>query len=53
MKYFNSLYVPDVYYFDFDKPNLNKPWVEDPKTMGDYFNHGFTEETFKIYQKKI
>lgn len=45
-------HVPDVYYFDFDKPGLEKPWNDKDKN-DEYFNYGFNEESFKVYQQKI
>jgi hypothetical protein len=32
-------HVPDVYYFDFDKPGLEKPWNDKDKN-DEYFNYG-------------
>ena len=32
--------VPDVYYFDFDKKGLEKPWTENREKMDEYFNYG-------------
>ena len=45
--------IGDVYFFEFDKPGLEKPWQENKDKMEDYFNYGFNEESFKIYQQKI
>lgn len=46
--------VPDVYYFDFEKQGLEKPWNENNRDKNDeYFNYGFNEESFKVYQQKI
>lgn len=54
MKFVEKLCVPDIYYFDFDRENLTKPW-KDPNAgnLEDYFNHGFNEETFRHYQAKM
>lgn len=32
--------VPDVYYFDFDKQGLEKPWNENRDKNDEYFNYG-------------
>ena len=32
-------HVPDVYYYDFDKPGLEKPWNDKDKN-DEYFNYG-------------
>jgi len=32
--------VPDVYFFDFNLPGLEKPWVENKEKMDEYFNYG-------------
>lgn len=45
--------VGDVYFFEFDKPGLEKPWQENKDKMEDYFNYGFNEDSFKIYQRQI
>lgn len=45
--------VGDVYFFEFDKPGLEKPWKDNKDKMEDYFNYGFNEDSFKIYQQKI
>jgi len=29
-----------VYYFDFDKKGLEKPWLENKEKMDEYFNYG-------------
>ena len=42
--------VGDVYFFEFDKPGLEKPWKDNKDKMEDYFNYGFNEDSFKIYQ---
>lgn len=34
------LRVGDVYFFDFDRPGLEKPWLENRDKMEDYFNYG-------------
>ena len=41
--------MPDIYYFDFERENLTKPWEDPNQKLDDYFNHGFTEETFRYY----
>lgn len=45
--------MPDIYYFDFDRENLQKPWEDPNAKLDDYFNHGFDEEIFKHYQAKM
>jgi hypothetical protein len=32
--------VPDIYYFDFDRPGLEKPWKESFEKNDEYFNYG-------------
>ena len=32
--------VPDVYFFDFNTPGLEKPWQENRDKTEDYFNYG-------------
>lgn len=32
--------VPDVYFFDFNTPGLEKPWQDNRDKMEDYFNYG-------------
>lgn len=49
LKLVEKLCVPDIYYFDFDRENLTKPWEDPNQKVDDYFNHGFTEETFRHY----
>lgn len=45
--------VPDVYSFDFDRTGLEKPWNVNAERNDEYFNYGFTEASFKEYQKKV
>jgi hypothetical protein len=45
--------VPDTYYFPFDTQGLEKPWLDNKEKMEDYFNYGFTEESYKVYAKKV
>ena len=45
--------IPDVYYFPFETPGLDKPWLDNKEKMEEYFNYGFTEESFKVYAKKL
>lgn len=45
--------VPDVYYFPFAKQGLEKPWLDNKERMDEYFNYGFTEESFKVYSQKV
>lgn len=52
-KYKESFEVPDVYSFPFDKPGLERPWLENKEKSDEYFNYGFNEESFKEYQKKV
>lgn len=47
------LRVPDVYFFPFSKPGLEKPWLDNKEKMDEYFNYGFTEESFKVYAQKV
>jgi len=42
-----------VYYFEFERPGLEKPWQENRDKIEEYFNYGFNEESFKIYQQKV
>jgi len=39
----------DVYFFEFEKPGLEKTWQDNKAKKEDYFNYGFNEESFKIY----
>ena len=46
--------LPLVFSFNFDTPGLEKPWTTGPREKkDDYFNYGFDEESFKIYQQKV
>jgi hypothetical protein len=51
--YESTFKVPDVYYFPFDNTGLEKPWLDQKEKVEDYFNYGFTEESFKVYSKKV
>lgn len=35
-----KLRTPDVFYFPFDKPGLEKPWLESGEKNDEYFNYG-------------
>ena len=48
-----KLQVPDVYLFDFNRPGLEKPWLESTEKNDEYFNYGFTEASFTCYQRKV
>ena len=44
--------LPSALSINFDKLT-QKPWEEPDADISDYFNYGFDEETFKIYQNKV
>ena len=52
-----ELQVPEIYKYDFDDPkdpNDPKPWNNNGKADNDkYFNHGFTEETWKHHARDV
>ena len=36
---------------DFDIDSMkDKPWMKKGENISDYFNYGFTEDTWKVYQ---
>lgn len=45
--------LPDVYFFPFAKQGLEKPWLDNKEKMDEYFNYGFTEESYKVYAQKV
>lgn len=48
----NLLNIPSALTTDLDSIK-NKPWNEEGVDITDYFNYGFDEEMFKIYQAKV
>ena len=40
-----KLRPPDVLYFPFDKPGLEKPWLESAEKNDEYFNYGMYTQT--------
>merc|ERR1712156_385178 len=39
---------------DFDIDSMkDKPWLKKGENISDYFNYGFTEDTWKVYQLEI
>jgi len=44
--------VPEIFTY-FDLPRNEKPWAQPDADLTDYFNYGFTEETFKLYAQKV
>ena len=44
--------IPSALQTDLDSIK-NKPWNEEGADITDYFNYGFDEEMFKIYQAKV
>ena len=39
---------------DFDIDSMkDKPWMKKGENISDYFNYGFTEDTWKVYQVGI
>ena len=49
---YRKFQIPEIYKLDFDKIT-EKPWITDKDKTSDYFNYGFTEETFVCYQKMV
>ena len=45
--------LPDIYYFDFKAPSLDKKWLNRDYNLTDYFNYGFNEELWKCYINKV
>lgn len=45
--------LPEIYLFDFENPGLDKKWSSPREDITDYFNYGFTEETWRIYAEKV
>lgn len=52
----NPISYPGIKYTPIDIENEDKdeprPWRDNPKTMPDYFNYGFTERTWEAYKFK-
>ena len=48
----NFYKLPSVLEIDFDAIE-DKPWNAEGADISDYFNYGFDEELFKIYQSKV
>lgn len=52
----NSISYPGLTFSPADNENEDKdeprPWRDNPKTMPDYFNYGFTERTWEAYKFK-
>jgi hypothetical protein len=44
--------LPSALQTDFDAIE-HKPWLDEDADITDYFNYGFDEELFKIYQTKV
>ena len=45
--------LPEIFNFDFDIPQKDKKWIGHGIDITDYFNYGFTEDTFRMYTNKI
>ena len=49
----STIKQPEVFNFDFDIPQKDKKWIGQGVDITDYFNYGFTEDTFRMYANKI
>ena len=46
--------LPEIFSYDFEDPTRPKPWKTDPAAnKSDYFNYGFSEETWRVYASEV
>jgi len=51
-KMMNPLKLPEIFTY-FDTPGKEKKWTAPNADLTDYFNYGFTEDTFKAFSHKV
>ena len=49
----NNFTLPGIYYFDFNRNQNDKKWLNKDLDITDYFNYGYNEDIWKCYKNKV